>query len=250
MRGVNLFIPRGNSLALVGLNGAGKSTLVKLLCRFYDPVEGEIRWDGVDIREVDPAELRRRIGAVFQDYMHYDLTAAENIALGDLGALQDRPRLEAAARKAGIHQKLSELPHGYDTMLSRMFFTESDKDDPESGVVLSGGQQQRLALARAIVRDRCDLMILDEPAAGLDAEAEHEIHASLGAHRAGKTSLLISHRLGAVRDADHIVVLAGGAVAEQGDHATLLAAGGGYARLFTLQAAGYQADEPILASGR
>ncbi|MFD5143035.1 ABC transporter ATP-binding protein [Streptomyces sp. NPDC058401] len=240
LRGVDLWIPHGTALALVGLNGAGKSTLVKLLCRFYDPTRGAVLWDGVDLREVAPADLRRRIGAVFQDYMEYDLSAGENIALGDLGALDDPERIRTAAERAGIHEKLTELPHGYETLLSREFFSEVDKEDPETGVVLSGGQWQRLALARAFLRDGRDLMILDEPSAGLDAESEHEIHTSLRRHRGGRTSLLISHRLGAVRDADLIVVLAEGRIAEQGDHAQLVAAEGRYARLFSLQAAGYQ----------
>ncbi|RLU76992.1 multidrug ABC transporter permease [Streptomyces griseocarneus] len=244
LRGANLHLRHGQALALVGLNGAGKSTLVKLLCRFYDPERGAILWDGADIRTVDVAELRRRIGAVFQDYMHYDMTAAENIALGDLTALDDRPRLTAAAERAGIHPKLAALPYGYDTLLSRRFFMESDKDNPETGVVLSGGQRQRLALARAFLRDRRDLMILDEPSAGLDAEAEHEIHTALRQHRGERTSLLISHRLGAVRDADVIAVLEDGRVVEQGSHAELVGAGGRYARLFALQAAGYRAGAP------
>jgi ATP-binding cassette subfamily B protein len=244
LRGVDLHIPSGAAVALVGLNGAGKSTLVKLLCRFYDPTRGTIRWDGVDIRDVDAAELRQRIGAVFQDYMHYDLTAAENIGLGDLDALHQPGRVEAAAARAGIHDKLAGLPHGYDTLLSRRFFLESDRDDPETGVVLSGGQWQRVALARAFLRDGRDLMILDEPSAGLDAQAEHEIHASLRRYRAGRTSLLISHRLGAVRDADLVIVLSEGRIVERGDHAALMAAGGAYARLFTLQAGAYLAGSP------
>jgi ATP-binding cassette subfamily B protein len=240
LRGVRLHVPAGRACALVGLNGAGKSTLVKLLCRFYDPTRGAIRWDGVDLRDLDPAELRRRIGAVFQDYMEYDLTAAENIGLGDLDGLHDRARIEAAARRSGIHEKLSTLPHGYDTLLSRMFFMESERDNPVTGVILSGGQWQRLALARALMRDGRELMILDEPSAGLDAEAEHEIHTSLREHRGNRTSLLISHRLGAVRDADLIAVLSGGRVVELGDHETLVRSGGEYARLFALQASGYQ----------
>ncbi|MFJ8078417.1 ABC transporter ATP-binding protein [Streptomyces sp. NPDC096176] len=243
LRGVNLRIPAGGSLALVGLNGAGKSTLVKLLCRFYDPTRGQILWDGLDLGQADVAELRRRIGAVFQDYMHYDLTAAENIGLGDLEALEDHGRIRAAAQRAGIHDKLTGLPRGYDTLLSRMFFMEADKDDPDKGVVLSGGQWQRLALARAFLRDRRDLMILDEPSAGLDAEAEHDIHSTLRHHRAGRTSLLISHRLGAVRDADRIVVIAQGRIVEEGDHASLMAADGEYARLFGLQASGYRQSQ-------
>ncbi|MEE6261321.1 ABC transporter ATP-binding protein [Plantactinospora sonchi] len=252
LRGVDLHIPHGQALALVGRNGAGKSTLVKLLCRLYDPTRGAILWDGVDIREFDVAELRVRIGAVFQDYMEYDMTAAENIALGDLESLDDRRRIRAAAEQAGIDDTLSGLPHGYDTLLSRLFFSEDDRQNPETGVVLSGGQWQRLALARAFLRDRRDLMILDEPSSGMDAEAEHRIHASLTAHRGGQTSLLISHRLGAVRDADQIVVLAGGRVVEQGDHRTLVAAGGDYAHLFALQAAGYQPEtdrSPALTEG-
>ncbi|GAA2230094.1 ABC transporter ATP-binding protein [Streptomyces amakusaensis] len=253
LRGVSVFVPRGSSLALVGLNGAGKSTLVKLLCRFYDPTRGAILWDGTDIRLLDPGELRRRIGAVFQDYMRYDMTAADNIGLGDLDALGDRGRIETAAARAGIHEKLAALPRGYDTLLSRMFFMETGKDDPETGVELSGGQWQRLALARALLREGPDLMILDEPSAGLDAVAEHEAHTSLRRHREGRTSLLISHRLGAVREADTIVVLAGGSVVEQGDHAALMAARGAYARLFTLQAAGYRGEgepDPALDGGR
>ncbi|MFJ6937797.1 ABC transporter ATP-binding protein [Streptomyces sp. NPDC101132] len=313
LRGVSLTIPYGRSLALVGLNGAGKSTLVKLLCRMYDPTRGAILWDGTDLRDLDPAALRRRIGAVFQDYMTYDLTAAENIALGDLDALDDPARIRAAARRAGIDRRIRELPQGYDTLLTRLFFpspgpegppeapgegrTAAPEDvpyasggtrdtagdalaaapggapaagredtpaggtqdpyedvavlpggpppDPAAGVELSGGQWQRLALARALLRERCDLMVLDEPSAGLDAAAEHEIHTALRRHRRGRTSLLISHRLGAVRDADLIVVLDGGRIVERGDHRALTATGGAYARLFALQAAGYR-DAPQL----
>ncbi len=246
LRGVSLRIPHGRSLALVGLNGAGKSTLVKLLCRFYDPTRGAILWDGVDLREVDVTAYRRRLSVVFQDYMHYDMTAAENIALGDLDALHDEQRLRAAAERAGIHQKLADLPHGYRTLLSRIFFTRPEGDGAHSGVMLSGGQWQRLALARAFLREGRDLMILDEPSAGLDAAAEHEVHAALCGHRGDRTGLLISHRLSAVRDADRIVVLKDGRVAEQGSHDALMALDGEYARLFTLQANGYRTDgEPV-----
>ncbi|MEU7089231.1 ABC transporter ATP-binding protein [Streptomyces achromogenes] len=242
LKGVDLTIPHGSCTALVGLNGAGKTTLVKLLCRFYDPTRGVILWDGVDLREVDPAELRDRITAVFQDFVQYDLTAAENIALGDLGALDDEERIVSAARRAGAHDTLQELPKGYQTPLTRSFFMEKDKDDPESGVLLSGGQSQRLALARAFLRGTRDLMILDEPSARLDAEAESEIHASITRHRRGRTSVLISHRMGSLRNADVIVVLSGGRIVERGDHARLLAVGGEYARLFALQATGYLPD--------
>jgi ATP-binding cassette subfamily B protein len=242
LAGVDLFLPAGQALALVGRNGAGKSTLVKLLCRLYDPCRGAILWDGVDLREMDAAQLRQRIGAVFQDFMQYDLTAAENIAIGDITALHDRERIVAAATRAGIHDKLAELPTGYDTMLSRIFQSEQDKDDPETGVVLSGGQWQRLALARALLRDRRDLLILDEPSSGLDAVAEHEVHSRLREHREGRTSILISHRLGAVRQADEIIVIDQGRLAERGTHDELIEAGGQYADLFTLQAADYQAS--------
>lgn len=237
LSGLTLTIAAGRSTALIGRNGAGKSTLVKLLCRFYDPVRGAIRWDGVDLRELDPAELRNRMAVVFQDYMEYDLSAAENIAVGDLAALGDPPALVAAARRAGIHDALERLPRGYDTLLSRLYY---EGDDPAAGVLLSGGQWQRVALARAFLRDRRDLLILDEPSSGLDAEAEHEIHRGLTDYRRGRTAVLVSHRLGTIRDADTIVVLADGAVAEQGRHQDLIALGGTYARLFTLQAHGYE----------
>ncbi|GAA3211788.1 ABC transporter ATP-binding protein [Actinocorallia longicatena] len=243
LKGVNLRIAKGETVALVGLNGAGKSTLVNLLCRFYDPTKGSVTWGGVDVRDADAGDLRRRICAVFQDYMSYDLSAQDNIGLGDLGRLDDLEAIAAAAERAGIHGKLAGLPRGYRTLLTRMFFMEGrDDEGPDQGVVLSGGQWQRLALARALLRDDPDLMILDEPSSGLDAEAEAEIHASLGRHRAGRTSLLISHRLGAVRGADRIVVLSGGVITEEGDHQTLIDGAGEYARLFALQASGYGAE--------
>ncbi|WP_033263118.1 ABC transporter ATP-binding protein [Amycolatopsis vancoresmycina] len=236
LRGVDLTIPHGSAVALVGLNGAGKSTLVKLLCRLYDPTRGQILWDGVDLRDVPHALLRDRISAVFQDHMNYDMTAAENIALGDLSAWDDRARLVGAATRAGAHDRIAALPRGYDTPLTRIF-----EIGTSAGVVLSGGQWQRLALARSLVREGRDLMILDEPSSGLDPEAEHEVHASIREHRQGRTSLLISHRLSAVRDADRIAVLEDGRITELGTHESLLADGRGYARLFRLQADGYQA---------
>lgn len=239
LQGVDLVIPAGRATALVGLNGAGKSTVVKLLCRLYDPTRGQILWNGTDLRDLDPDELRQRIGTVFQDYVQYELSAAENIGVGDIEHLEDRRRIERAARRAGVHNALAVLPKGYDTMLTRMFVAGIDTGHPETGVLLSGGQGQRLALARALLREGRDLLILDEPSSGLDADAEAEVHAELRKHHPGRTSLLISHRLNTVRDADQIVVLADGRIVEQGDHGSLVAANGGYARLFALQARGY-----------
>lgn len=238
LRGVSLTIPYGMAVGLVGKNGAGKSTIVKLLCRMYDPTKGRITWDGVDLRDLDPARLRARIGAVFQDFMAYDLTAAENIALGDLTALAEPDRITSAAVRADIHEVVADLPNGYHTMLSRMFADDDGSDG--TGVILSGGQWQRLALARAFLRAGADLLILDEPNAGLDPEAEAELHTRISTLRAGSTSVLISHRLGTLREADLIVVLDDGTVTETGTHTSLLANGGTYARLFTTQAKGYQ----------
>jgi ATP-binding cassette subfamily B protein len=235
LRGVNLAIPAGAAVGLVGVNGAGKSTLVKLLCRFYDPQRGSITWDGVDLRELDVTGLRRRIGVVFQEFMAYDLTAAENIGIGQPDQLGDRGRIVEAARTARVADVLEALPHGYDTVLSR---THSDEE--RTGVTLSGGQWQRVALARCLMRTDAGLMILDEPTSGLDAEGEQRVHETVRRHAQGRTRLLISHRMAALRGADLIVTLAGGRIAEQGDHDELMDAGGEYARLFRLQADGYQ----------
>ncbi|HST80472.1 MAG TPA: ABC transporter ATP-binding protein [Kineosporiaceae bacterium] len=236
LRGVTLRLPRGSSLALVGDNGAGKSTMVKLLCGFYTPTRGVIRWDGVDLTTVDPASLRERIGATFQDFMTYEFSAHDNIAVGDISALDDRARVRAAASTADMDSVLDTLPNGYDTMLTRAF---SDGDTPGVGVVLSGGQWQRLALARAALREGADLLILDEPSSGLDVAAEHEINQRLMALRRTHTCLLISHRLNTVREAASIAVLAGGRILEQGSHDELMASRGRYAELFRLQASGY-----------
>ncbi|GIJ46108.1 multidrug ABC transporter permease [Virgisporangium aliadipatigenens] len=250
LRGVDLFLPHGSSTALVGANGAGKSTLVKLLCRFYDPTRGTIEWDGVDIRDVPVAELRARMSGVFQDYMTYDLTAAENVAVGDIDSCADRERIRRAARTAGVDATLAGLPDGYDTLLSRIFLPVGPRAGATmSGVLLSGGQWQRVALARAFMRRSPELVILDEPSSGLDVDAEHEVHEAMRQHRAGRSTLLISHRLNAVRDADVIVVLHDGVVAERGTHDELLDAEGRYARLFRRQAAGYRDDQVPMSAG-
>lgn len=244
LRGVSLVMPRGQAVAFVGSNGAGKSTLVKLMCRFYDPDRGRILWDGVDLRDMDLSGLRDRISAVFQDYMSYELSAKENIEIGDLSLAGQHQQLTTAARRAGIHDTLTALPKGYDTLLTCMYFDLADKEDPQTGVLLSGGQWQRVALARALLRSGRDLVILDEPSSGLDAEAEYEIHSGLREHCAGSTTMLISHRLNAVRHADKVVVLADGLVVEEGNHDALMACGGIYARMFSLQARGFAPDMP------
>ncbi len=237
LRGVSFELPAGTSLGLVGVNGAGKSTIVKLLCRFYDPERGRITWDDVDLRDLDHETLRTRLAATFQDFMTYDLTVGENIGVGDLTRLDDAEAIRRSAEQADIHDAITALPRGYGTLLSRLFLLEEER---EPGVTLSGGQWQRVALARSLMRSDADLLILDEPSSNLDAEAEHRIHRTLQEFRRGRTSLLISHRLGSVREADHIVVLEDGVVSERGDHDALMATGGTYARLFTTQARGYQ----------
>ena len=248
LRGVSLTIPALGSVALVGLNGAGKSTLVKLLTRMYDPVRGAILWDGVDLRDLDVTALRSRVSAVFQDFVQYELSARENIALGSLHDLDDDAKVRAAAVAAGAAPIVDGLRHGYDTMLSRTFLSDDDAGDDESraGTTLSGGQWQRLALARSLMRAGRDLLVLDEPTSGLDPQAESEVRDLLGSLRSGTATLLVSHRLGAVRDAHQIVVLADGVVAERGTHDELMRLDGEYARLFSLQATGYQDTLPAV----
>jgi ATP-binding cassette subfamily B protein len=239
LRNIDLKFPAGKCLALVGLNGAGKTTLVKLLTRLYDPTEGQILWDGIDIREFDPVELRRHMGAIFQDFVHFDLTAFENIALGDVSKLNNgsKPLAEKlareAARKAGIHDALEELPQGYNTILSR-WLAEDGK-----GVDLSGGEWQKIALARMFMRD-ADLLILDEPTAALDVQAEYDIYSRFIELMSGKISLLISHRFSTVRMADTIAVLEDERIIEYGGHEELLTRAGTYAKLYNMQADRYR----------
>lgn len=248
LAGVSFDIPAGTSLGLVGLNGAGKTTVIKLLCRFYDPQHGSILWNGVDIRELSVASLRRRIGVAFQDYMTYELSARENIGLGRIESIEDNDAVHRAVDVAQAGQVIASLPHGLDTMLTRNF---AAGPDALLGVSLSGGQWQRVALARTLMRQDADLVILDEPSANLDAEAEYSIHERLRTWRQGKTSISISHRLNTIRDCDRIVVLSEGSVTESGNHADLMATKGDYARMFGIQASGYldeQSDAVVLES--
>jgi ATP-binding cassette, subfamily B, bacterial len=239
LRSIDLNFPAGKCLALVGLNGAGKTTLVKLLTRLYDPIEGQILWDGVDICEFDPVELRSRMGAIFQDFVRFDLAAFENIALGDVSKLSNgsKPFVEKlareAARKAGIHDTIEKLPQGYDTILSRWLAEDGH------GVDLSGGEWQKIALARMFMRD-ADLLILDEPTAALDVQAEYDIYSRFVELMSSKTSLLISHRFSTVRMADVIAVLEDGSIIEYGGHEELLARAGTYAKLYNMQADRYR----------
>ncbi len=230
LRDVDLHIQAGERIALVGPNGAGKTTLVKLLTRLYDPTEGQILLDGVDLREYDPAELRRRIGVIFQDFVQYQLTAQENVGFGQVEAMEDMAKIAAAARKGGAHDVIQGLPEGYATRLGRRW---------EKGHELSGGEWQKVALSRAFMRE-AEVLVLDEPTASLDAEAEYEVFCRFQELTAGKMAVLVSHRFSTVRMADRIVVLDDGRIAEAGSHGDLMARDGIYARLFTLQAQGYR----------
>ena len=253
---VSFTIRAGQAVALVGENGAGKTTLIKLLSRLYDPSGGEILVDGVNLREVDLDEWRRRIGVVFQDYARYNMLARENIGLGSLPWMEDLGRVREAAESGGAAAVVDRLPNTYDAMLGRQFASAGS-----DGVDLSGGEWQKIALSRAFMRapsaDKgrdgstdgasevgeeggAELLILDEPTASLDARAEHEVFQRFSELTRGRTTLLVSHRFSTVRMADHIVVLDGGRVIEQGGHADLIARGGEYARLYAMQADRYQ----------
>ncbi len=231
LRGVDVFIPKGQSLALVGENGAGKTTFIKLLAGLYQPTEGRILLDGRDLRSWDEAALRGRIGVIFQDFNEYQLALRENVAFGSVAHRDDELRVGRAVEQGGAKELVAGLAGGLETQLGRWF---------SGGVDLSGGQWQKVALARAFMREEADILILDEPTAALDAEAEHAVFQRFRALAAGRTTILISHRFPTVRMADRILVLEGGRVVEDGSHAQLLAAGARYAHLFGLQAAGYQ----------
>jgi ATP-binding cassette subfamily B protein len=230
LRGVDLFIPAGRSLALVGQNGAGKTTFIKLLTRLYAPTEGRILLDGRDLRDWDATALQARIGVIFQDFNRYQLTARENVGVGSVDDLDDLARVERAVERGGAKDDVSRWSRGLETPLGRWF---------KDGTELSGGQWQKIALSRAFMREQADILVLDEPTAALDAEAEHTLFERFRQLTQGRTTLLISHRFPTVRMADHIVVLEGGHIVEQGSHDTLIAADGRYAHLFALQASGY-----------
>lgn len=228
---VDLHVRPGRKLALVGENGAGKTTLIKLLTRLYRPTEGRILLDGLELDAWDIAVLRRRIGVIFQDFVRYQLAAGENVGVGDVRAFSDPGRWRGAAEKGMAHEFLDRLPEGYQTQLGRWF---------DKGHELSLGQWQKVALSRAFMRDEADILVLDEPTASMDAEAEATVFERFGRLAADKMVILISHRFSTVRMADEIVVLERGRVTERGSHESLMHRGGQYARLFTLQAAGYR----------
>ena len=234
---VTLHITPGESLAIVGENGSGKTTLIKLLTRLYTPTKGRILWEGLPLEEWDVDTLRRKIGVIFQDFARYQLKVGENIAIGDAETLSAseqeaaRKDIERAAQKGMADDFIRDLPSGYETQLGTWF-----KDGKE----LSGGQWQKVALSRAFMRSKADILILDEPTAAIDAKAEADIFAHFAELTANRISIIISHRFSTVRRADHIIVLEKSKILEQGSHEELLALGGQYATLFELQAQGYQ----------
>jgi ATP-binding cassette subfamily B protein len=230
VRHLNFTLHAGEVLALVGENGAGKTTLVKLLARLYDPDEGRILLDGRDLRDYDVAELRSNTGVIFQDFVRYHLSAADNIAVGRIEARHDRARIVDAAHRSLADEVIERLPQQYDQVIGKLF---------RGGIDLSGGEWQKIAIARAYMRD-AQVLILDEPTAALDARSEFEVFQRFKELSQDKTAVLISHRFSSVRMADRIVVLADGTVEATGTHDELLRQQGRYAELFELQAAGYR----------
>lgn len=231
LRRVSVFIPQGQSLALVGQNGAGKTTFIKLLTRLYEPTEGRVLLDGRDLQDWPVDELRRRIGVIFQDFNQYHFALRENVGFGSVEHLGDEPRIGRAVDRGGAREVVAGLAAGLDAQLGRWF---------HEGAELSGGQWQKVALARAFMREEADILVLDEPTAALDAEAEHAVFERFRALTKGRTAIVISHRFPTVRMADRILVLEQGGIIEHGSHQELIAADGRYAQLFRLQASGYQ----------
>ena len=229
LEGLSLAIPHGSKFALVGENGAGKTTIVKLLARLYDPTHGRVELDGHDLRDYDLDELRESVSTVFQEFVRYEFSVADNIAFGDVAAIGDRARVESAARRTGAHGLIEALPAGYDTVLGRTF---------DEGVDLSGGEWQFLAITRALMSN-AEVLILDEPTAHLDALREQELYERFASLTQGRTVVFVSHRFSTVRMADTIAVIENGRVAEIGSHDELMAHGGEYARMYRVQAARY-----------
>lgn len=227
--GLNLFLPAGRCVALVGQNGAGKTTLVKLLARFYEPDAGAILIDGVPIEEYELGDLRRNLGVIFQDFVQYEASVRENVGFGRHEQLGDDSGIRKAVEQSGAHEFVNHLPNGLETQLGKWF---------DDGRQLSGGQWQRVALARAFLR-KAAIVVLDEPTASIDAQAESEVFGRLREIAGQATTLLIAHRFSTVRVADHIVVIDNGQVLEEGTHGELMRLEGVYAKLFNLQAAGY-----------
>jgi ATP-binding cassette, subfamily B, bacterial len=227
---INFQLHPGERLALIGENGQGKTTIVKLITRLYDPTEGQILLDGIDLRDYDLEDLHREMGVIFQDFMRYEMTAAENIAVGRVEELKNPELLQIAAHKSMADATIARLPKGYDQMLGRRF---------EEGVDISGGEWQKVALARAYLRD-AQILILDEPTAALDARSEFEVFQRFAELTAGKMALFISHRFSTVRSADRIIVLENGRIAEEGSHDQLSRLGGKYAEMFEMQASSYR----------
>lgn len=231
LKGISLHLKPGEKLAIVGENGSGKTTLIKLLTRLYSPDSGRILLDGLDLQEWDVEVLRRRIGVIFQNFVRYQFTVGENVGVGDVEHLEDEARWEVAAEKGTAQPFIKAMPEGFGTQLGRWF---------KGGQELSGGQWQKIALSRAFMRTGADILVLDEPTAAMDAEAEVQIFDHFRKITQNQMVVLISHRFSTVRMADQIVVMAGGELLEQGTHEELLKLGGRYARLFSIQAAGYQ----------
>jgi ATP-binding cassette, subfamily B, bacterial len=231
LKDISLHLQPGEKLAIVGENGSGKTTLIKLLTRLYTPDSGRILLDGLDLQQWDLEALQRRIGVIFQNFARYQFTVGENVGVGDVDHLEEQPRWEAAAEKGTARAFIDEMPEGFQTQLGRWF---------RGGRELSGGQWQKIALSRAFMRSNADILVLDEPTSAVDAEAEVQIFEHFREMTQNQMAILISHRFSTVRMADQILVLADGQAIERGTHEELVKAGGRYARLFSLQAAGYR----------